>query len=63
MNKIAFYHFRKQENLLTPMITGDKSLAFPAHHARDGWPERRRAALIFLVCVAAVSGAVSALNA
>jgi len=60
---IAFYHFRKQENLLTPMITGDKSLAFPAHHARDGWPERRRAALIFLVCVAAVSGAVSALNA
>lgn len=62
LGAIAFHHFRKQDNLLKPMITGDKSLAFPAHSARDGWPERRRAALIFLMCVAAVSGAVTALN-
>jgi cytochrome b len=59
---IAFYHFRKQENLAKPMITGDKSLAFPAQGARDGWPERRRATLIFLLCAAAVSSAVIALN-
>lgn len=62
LGAIAFYHFRRKENLLKPMITGDKSLAFPAYSARDGWPERRRAALIFLVCAAAVGGAVIALN-
>jgi cytochrome b len=62
LGAIAFHYFRKQENLLTPMITGDKSLAFPTHSARDGWPERRRGALVFLVCAATVSGAVIALN-
>lgn len=62
LSVIAFYYFHKRENLIKPMVTGDKSLAFPAPSARDAWPERRRAALIFLVCSALVSGAVVALN-
>lgn len=59
---IAFYYFRKHDNLVKPMVTGDKSLPFPAQSARDAWPERLRAALIFLACAAAVSGAIIALN-
>ena len=59
---IAFHYFRKRENLLLPMLTGDKPLAFPAPRARDGWPERLRAALIFAVCAAAVGGTVITLN-
>lgn len=59
---IAFYFFRKRENLVKPMITGDKSVDFAAPSARDAWPERRRAAFIFLLCLALVSGAVIGLN-
>lgn len=59
---IAFYFFRKRENLVKAMITGDKSLAFAAPSARDAWPERRRAALIFLLCLALVTGAVIGLD-
>lgn len=59
---IAFYYFRKKENLLKPMITGDKSLPLPVPSARDGWSERSRAALIFLLCAALVGGAVVGLN-
>lgn len=62
LGAIAFHYFRKHENLVKPMITGDKVLNFPAHSARDTWPERRRGMLIFLVCAAAVSSAVMALN-
>jgi cytochrome b len=62
LGAIAFYYFGKHENLVRPMITGDKALGFEAASARDAWPERRRAALIFLVCAALVSGAVIGLN-
>lgn len=62
LGAIVFYYFRKRENLVKPMITGDKSLAFAAPSARDAWPERRRGALIFMLCVALVSGAVIGLN-
>lgn len=62
LGAIAFYYFGKHENLVRPMITGDKALGFEAASARDALPERRRAALIFLVCAALVSGAVIGLN-
>ena len=58
LSAIAFYFFGKKENLVKPMITGDKTLAFAAPSARDSGSERSRAALIFLVCVGLVSGAV-----
>ncbi len=60
---IAFSYFRKHDNLVKPMVTGDKSLPFPAPSARDAWPQRRQAVLIFLVCAALVSSAVIALSA
>lgn len=62
LGAIAFHYFRKRENLVKPMVTGDKSLAYPAPSSRDGRPERRRAALIFLGCAALVSGAVIGLS-
>lgn len=62
LGTIAFYYFRRHENLVKPMVTGDKSLNFAALGARDAWPERRQASLVFLVCVALVSSAVVGLG-
>lgn len=62
LGAIAFYFLRKRENLVTPMITGDKSLTFTAPSARDDWFDRGRAGLIFLVCAGLVSGAVISLD-
>lgn len=62
LGAIAFYYFRKRENLLRPMITGDKSIPFEVPSARDAWPERRRAVLIFLGCAALVRGLVAIFN-
>lgn len=62
LGAIAFYYIHKHENLVKPMITGDKRLAFTAPSVRDTWQERRRAALIFLLCTALVSGAVIGLH-
>ncbi len=62
LGAIAFHYLDKQENLVKPMITGDKDLDFEAPNSLDAWPERRLAALIFLACVAAVSGVVISLN-
>ncbi|MDI1246942.1 MAG: cytochrome b/b6 domain-containing protein [Rhodoferax sp.] len=59
---IAFYYFGREKNLIKPMLTGDKSVAFSAPNARDGWPQRRLAGLIFMVCVALVSSLVIGLN-
>ncbi|MDD3937474.1 cytochrome b/b6 domain-containing protein [Rhodoferax sp.] len=62
LGAIAFYYFRKHDDLVTPMITGDKSVPIQAPSARDGRPERRRAGLIFLACAALVSSLVIGLN-
>jgi cytochrome b len=62
LGAIVFYAVRKRQNLVTPMITGDKPLDFDAPGSRDSWRERRLATLIFLVCVSLVSGAVFGLD-
>lgn len=62
LSAIAYHFFGKRENLVAPLITGDKTLAFSAPNARDSCSERSRAALIFLVCVGLVSGAVIILD-
>lgn len=59
---IAFYYFRNRENLVKPMITGDKVISFSAPSARDNWSDRRRAGLIFLLCMGLVSSTVIGLN-
>jgi cytochrome b len=51
---IAFYYFRKKENLVKPMFTGDKELDVDAPAADDSWPMRLLAAGILVVCAAAV---------
>ena len=62
LGAIAFYYFRNQENLVKPMITGDKVIGFSAPNARDNWSDRRRAGLIFLLCMGLVSSTVIGLN-
>ncbi len=62
LSAIAFYYFRKRENLVKPMITGDKLTPLEVPSARDAWPERRRGLLTFLVCSVLVWGAVTILN-
>lgn len=60
---IAFHIFHKRENLIKPMIKGDKALTFAAPNARDGRPDRRRAGLVFMVCLGLVGSTVIGLNA
>jgi len=62
LSAIVYYFFGKKENLVKPMITGDKTLDFAAPSALDTWSERSRAALIFLVCAGLVGGAVIGLG-
>jgi len=62
LSAIAYYFFGKKENLVKPMLTGDKTLAFAAPNACDSGSERSRAVLIFLVCLSLVSGTVMALG-
>ncbi|WP_296493796.1 cytochrome b/b6 domain-containing protein [Rhodoferax sp.] len=62
LGAIAFYYFRKQDNLVKPMITGDKLVPFEAPSAGDGWTERGRAGLVFLACAALVGSVVTGLN-
>ena len=44
------------------MITGDKCIPFEVPSASDALPQRRRAALIFLICASLVGVAVNVLN-
>lgn len=59
LGAIGFYYFYKRENLVKPMITGDKSLAVQMRHASDATADRARAAIIFLLCAALVTGLTS----
>jgi cytochrome b len=56
---IAFYYFRSHENLVRPMVTGDKLLSFAALSASDTIADRIRAGVIFVGCTALVSSAVT----
>jgi cytochrome b len=51
---IAYYYFRKKENLVTPMITGDKEINFDAPPADDSWKMRLVAVVVLALCAAAV---------
>jgi len=56
---IAFYFFRKHENLVRAMLSGDKTLSFCAPSADDGTAQRSKAVFIVLVCVALVGAWVT----
>ena len=51
---ILFYLLKKGENLVRPMIQGDKETLIVTHSSRDDTGSRTLAALIFLVCAASV---------
>ena len=59
LSAIGFYFFRKRENLVRPMVFGDKALTFPAKSASDTSADRLRAFVIFLACSGLVAGLVT----
>ena len=59
---IAFYAWRRKQNLVRAMVTGDQSLdEMPINTpaSRDGWTQRALALVIWAACAAAVAGMVS----
>lgn len=55
---IVFYLVKKRENLIKPMLLGDKMLAMDVLATRDTAKSRLMALLILLVCACAVYGLV-----
>lgn len=55
---IIFYRIRRNENLLLPMLNGDKELAQPFESARDDSESRTKALVLFGVCAVCVTGLV-----
>jgi cytochrome b len=53
---IVFYLVKNRENLVRPMITGDKSLSIPALESSDKIADRFKAVAILTLCAAVVCG-------
>lgn len=51
---IAYYYFIKKNNLIKPMLTGDKLIEGDAPSANDSWAMRLLAAAILAACAAAI---------
>lgn len=58
ISAIFFYHFKKRENLVMPMILGDKETGSAVVSSRDDAGSRTLALVIFLSCAALVAGMV-----
>ncbi len=56
---IAFYRLKKGEDLVRPMLTGDKTLEATVPASRDKTADRVKAVAIFALCAALVAGLVS----
>lgn len=56
---ILFYFFKKRENLIKPMIHGDKVLPVDTPASRDDSQTRLIAAVVFSVCAGLVYGLVA----
>lgn len=52
---IIFYWRKKKENLVRPMIRGDKLLPAKTEESRDDAPSRSWAAIVFLACAGLVT--------
>ena len=55
---ILFYLFKKKDNLIRPMLTGDKQLSLPMPATRDDARTRLLALLVFLCALGLVQGLV-----
>ena len=51
---ILFYLYKKKENLIRPMLDGDKQLALPVLASRDDAGSRAAAAVVLALCAAVV---------
>lgn len=56
---IIFYHVRRRQNLVKPMLTGDHEVDFDAEPANDSWGMRLLAVLVLGLCAAAVYWLIS----
>lgn len=52
---IAYYVLRKRQNLVRPMVVGDKELAAPAASSRDDMASRMTAAIVLAACAGCVA--------
>ena len=52
---ILFYLLKKKENLIKPMLHGDKNMAVAVESARDDAGSRVKALVVFAVCAGAVA--------
>lgn len=59
LGAIAFYFFRHHEDLIRPMLTGNKTLTLPVQSSSDTSTDRLKAAVIFFICGAVVAGTVT----
>jgi cytochrome b len=59
---ILFYLYKKKENLIRPMLHGDKHLAQPVKASRDDGASRAVALGVLIVCAACVSWVVMGLG-
>lgn len=59
LGALAFYRLVKKQNLVKPMIVGDKAVPQPAQASRDSTGTRLLALVVVLLCAAAVYGIVS----
>jgi cytochrome b len=56
---VAFYYFRKRQNLVKPMITGDHDVDYDAPAANDSWAMRLFALMLLAACAGGVYYLVS----
>ena len=59
LSALAFYTVVKKEPLIKAMLTGDKSLAFPATSSSDQWSDRIKALVLVLICAALVAAGLA----
>ena len=58
VSAIAFYRVKRGENLVRPMLNGDKELAEPFEGSQDDAGSRIKALLLFGICVGCVAALV-----
>jgi len=62
LGAIGFYFFRHHENLVRPMLTGNKTLPLSVRSSSDTSADRLKAAVILFVCGGVVAGTVMLLG-
>jgi cytochrome b len=56
---IAVYYFKKKQNLVLPMLSGDKQLSGDVPASQDAWRHRSLALLLVALCAAGVFWLIS----